>query len=159
MDLDYLENKKICVLGFGIENRALVEFLIKKKIDCEITICDARKDIQCPMGYRVSWIKWRLGENYDRNLENFDIVFRVAGYPLFSPEIKKAKNTGVEISSPTKLFFELCPTKNIIGVTGTKGKGTTASLIYKILKLHVGTGRCSVHAYFGGNIGRTRPVT
>lgn len=151
-----LGRKKICMLGFGIENQALVKFLINKKIDCEITICDARKNI---VGTRRGAflhnknIRWRLGKNYDKNLTDFDIIFRIAGYPLFSPEIIKAKKFGVEISSPTKLFFELCPTKNIIGVTGTKGKGTTASLIYEILKASVETGHCPVRVYFGGNIG------
>ena len=42
-NLNRLQNKKICMLGFGIENQALVKFLLKKKVACEITICDARK--------------------------------------------------------------------------------------------------------------------
>ena len=37
-----LKNKKIAILGLGIENYALVNFLIKHKIVCDITICDAR---------------------------------------------------------------------------------------------------------------------
>ena len=107
---------------------------------------------------------WRLGKNYDKNLKDFDIIFRIAGYPIFSPEIKKAKKADVEISSPAKLFFELCPTKNIIGVTGTKGKGTTASLICHILKQGFRhspmSGDCGAtekaggkQVLFGGNIG------
>ncbi|MFH0923879.1 MAG: UDP-N-acetylmuramoyl-L-alanine--D-glutamate ligase [Candidatus Falkowbacteria bacterium] len=164
--LTKLRNKKICMLGFGIENQALVKFLLKKKVACEITICDARKK-QIFEGeqtfvrlQRFAFLHWRLGKNYDKNLDQFDIVFRVAGYPLFSPEIEKAKKAGVEISSPTKLFFELCPTKNIIGVTGTKGKGTTASLIYYILKKGFRrsplTGDCGAaekKVWIGGNIG------
>jgi UDP-N-acetylmuramoylalanine--D-glutamate ligase len=52
-----------------------------------------------------------------------------------------------ELTSPMKLFFDLSPSKNIIGVTGTKGKGTTASLIYEILK------RAGKKTWLGGNIG------
>lgn len=158
-NLNKLKNKKICILGLGIENYALVEFLLKKKIKCEITICDARtnKTLEGEQTFvhlqGFCFLHWRLGKNYDKNLKDFDIIFRIAGYPIFFSEIKKAKKADVEISSPTKLFFELCPTKNIIGVTGTKGKGTTVSLIYAILTHPQPLPRGDSNVWFGGNIG------
>ncbi|MBU1160584.1 UDP-N-acetylmuramoyl-L-alanine--D-glutamate ligase [Patescibacteria group bacterium] len=169
-----LKNKKICMLGLGIENEALIKFLLEKrneKIDIRcpnnlsrdcvrdklfghrmsFTICDRKSKKQLGKRYdelkKYKNINWKLGKNYDKNLSNYNIIFRIAGYPLFSKEIGKAKKFGVEISSATKLFFDLCPSKNIIGVTGTAGKGTTASLIYSILK----TAGKSV--FLGGNIG------
>ncbi|MFH1822625.1 MAG: UDP-N-acetylmuramoyl-L-alanine--D-glutamate ligase [Patescibacteria group bacterium] len=146
--LKFLNNKKICVLGFGLENQALIKFLISQNIKAEITICDLRQGVRHPVGRRTPLsIKWHLGKNYEKNLNKYDIIFRSPGYPLFTPEIKKAKDAKVKISSPMKLFFELCPTKNIIGVTGTKGKGTTASLINHILKL------AGKKTWLGGNIG------
>ncbi len=147
INLNNLTNKKICILGYGIENQALVNFLIKKKISCQITICDAKKNVRTQNLAFPQNIRWCLGKNYNKNLNKFDIIFRIAGYPLFTPEIKKATGAGVEISSPTKLFFDLCPTENIIGVTGTKGKGTTASLIHAILR------QAGKKSWFGGNIG------
>lgn len=152
MKLKNLEDKKICILGLGLENAALVEFLLKKKVDAEITICDARNkkqlEVRCKKLYRrKKQLKWKLGRGYDRNLNQYDIIFRVAGYPLFSKKIIKSMMSGIEVSSATKLFFDLCPTKNIIGVTGTKGKGTTASLIYHILK------SIKKRVHLAGNIG------
>jgi len=151
MNLKDLENKKICILGLGIENCALLEFLEKQKINADVTVCDAREKKHlcdsCSCVQKSSKIKRQLEKNYEKNLNKFDIIFRVAGYPLFTKQIIKAMMAGVEISSPTKLFFDLCPTKNIIGVTGTKGKGTTASMIYKIIK------DAGKKVYFGGNIG------
>ena len=144
INLNNLTNKKICILGYGIENRALVNFLISKKIPAQITICDANVKTNGRSSQRIAW---RLGKNYNKNLSQFDIIFRIAGYPFFSPAIKRAKKAGVKISSPVKLFFDLCPSKNIIGVTGTKGKGTTASLIYAILR------QAGKKVWFGGNIG------
>ena len=141
--LDKLKNKKIVILGLGIENKALVEFLIKKKVEAEITICDARVGVRV----EIKGVKWHLGKNYDKNLDKFDIISRVAGYPLFSKEIKKALMSGSEVTSPVKLFFEFCPTKNIIGVTGTKGKGTTSAFIFEILK------KAGKKVFWGGNIG------
>ncbi len=150
MTLKSLNNKKIAILGLGSENCALLEFL-EKNIEANITVCDARQKKHlcesCHCINKTSKISWQLEKGYDENLDQFDIIFRIAGYPFLTPQITKAKNAGVEISSPTKFFFDICPTKNIIGVTGTKGKGTTASLIYQILK----DGK--KHVYFGGNIG------
>src|SRR3989338_9018998 len=149
MTLEDLANKKICILGLGIENYAMLKFLLKKKIPADITVCDAitKKELKERYGACVKSINCKLGKYYDDELSRHDIIFRVAGYPLFTPAVIKAMVKGVTVTSPTKLFFDLAPTENIIGVTGAKGKGTTASLIYAILRA------AKKRAYFGGNIG------
>lgn len=159
-----LKDKKIAILGLGIENEALLGWIIKHDIPCEITICDKRNEKE--LGERFSVLKgskkdkgrrgvdmkWKLGSGFDRGLENFDILFRSPGWPISCPGIKEVlKKKRAILSSPMRLFFELCPTKNTIGVTGTKGKGTTASLIYEILK--VNSQKSKVKSFLGGNIG------
>ena len=78
-------------------------------------------------------------------------VFRSPGFHPKIPQLVKAKENGVEITSATKLFFDLCPCP-IVGVTGTKGKGTTSTLIYEMLKKE------GFDAFLGGNIG-TAPLS
>lgn len=137
------KDKKVAVLGMGIEGLALVDFLIDK--ECDITVLDKldaaeiekklsdteRKIFSQVMGNDK--IVKVFSEGYLDNLKSFNIIFRSPGIPYFNPKIQEAKESGVDISSQIKLFFDLCPCK-IIGVTGTKGKGTTASLIFEILK-------------------------
>ncbi len=167
MNISQLAAKKIAILGLGIENYALVIYLFKKNIPCEITICDQRNEkelgdkrldlIQSFKASKLQRLFWKLGKDYNKNLHKFDILFRSPGYPLYDPSIKTAIRKKLItdhrspitnfISSPMKLFFDLCPTENIIGVTGTKGKGTTASLIRAIIKA---SGK---RAFLGGNIG------
>ncbi len=156
MNLYNLNNKKIGILGLGIENQALVRYLLKHKVKCEITVCDARTGVKMKTenaGLRVepamieTYILWQLGKKFNQGLEKFDILFRSPGWPMDCPGVKQTIKAGTILSSPIKLFFDLCPTKNIIGVTGTKGKGTTASLIYEILK------RAGKKVWLGGNIG------
>ncbi|MFZ4632021.1 MAG: Mur ligase family protein [Patescibacteria group bacterium] len=130
--LEKFNNKKIALLGLGLDNQALLELLKSQKVKAEITIKDARQD---PKGF-------------NKNLYQFDILFRSPGWPILCPGIQEALNKGkTEMTSPLNLFFALCPSKNIIGVSGTKGKGTTASLIYQILK---DSGK---KVWLGGNIG------
>ncbi|MEK7557970.1 MAG: UDP-N-acetylmuramoyl-L-alanine--D-glutamate ligase [Patescibacteria group bacterium] len=149
-ELKKIQNKKIGILGLGIENYALVNYILNKKILCEITICDARDKKELNEKYnelkKYKNINWQFGKNYKQNLEKFDILFRSPGWPIKQVKSLKLKVKSY-LSSPMQLFFELCPTKNIIGVTGTKGKGTTASLIYEILKT---SGK---KVWLGGNIG------
>jgi len=148
--LHFLEGKKVALLGLGLENEALVRFLLKKKINCPITICDERS--RADLGERYTGLKgksvtWKLGSAAVAHLEGFDILFRSPGWPLFDPALAEARTKGVDITSPMRLFFELCPTPDIVGVTGTKGKGTTAALAAHILKQ---SGR---RVWLGGNIG------
>lgn len=147
--LQKLNNQKIALLGLGLDNQALLILLDAAKIKTTVTICDARpkKYLSIPKLKNLK-INYQLEKEFNKNLYKFDLLFRSPGWPLSCPGVKEAlKNGQTKISSPLNLFFELCPTRNIIGVTGSKGKGTTATLIYKILK---DAGR---RVFLGGNIG------
>jgi UDP-N-acetylmuramoylalanine--D-glutamate ligase len=107
----------------------------------DIWVLDKNSNLRAPRG-----IKTILGKKYLSNLGNFDVVFRSPGLPYRLPEIQKAIKKGVAFSSSTEIFFKNAKGL-IIGITGTKGKGTTAALLYKILK------SCDKNVYLVGNIG------
>ena len=128
-------NRKLAVLGLGIENLALVKYLAGK--GDELTVCDSRDRIALGERYELLTqlgVTFRLGPDYLERLEDFDTVFRSPGLPLFQPELRQAEAKGVEVTSAMRLFLDLCPCPTI-GVTGSKGKGTTSSLIHRILTL------------------------
>lgn len=154
-----LENKKIGILGLGEENLALILYL-KNKGE-KLTICDQKEDREALRPYldKIKDVKYelRLGKSYLDNLTDFDIIFRTPGLPYLTPEIQKAKEAGVIVSSEMKLFFDFCPCP-IVGVTGTKGKGTTASLIGEILKSKFRIQNPESKIYLAGNIG-TAPIS
>lgn len=151
-----LVNKKIAILGYGVNNQHLLDWLLVHGAR-NIAICDENsvlasneriKKLQNNFG-----VKLVVGKNYLDQIDQFDIVFRTPGIPYFRPKIQKARKKGVEISSQTKLFLRLCPGK-IIGVTGTKGKGTTSTLISEILKDVEASKITNVSkVYLAGNIG------
>ncbi len=86
------------------------------------------------------------GENYLEKLKDYDVIIKSPGIP-YLPEIKKTSEQGKIITSATSIFFDLCKGK-IIGVTGTKGKSTTAAMIYEVLK------QGGLDVYLVGNIGK-----
>ncbi|OGB73848.1 UDP-N-acetylmuramoylalanine--D-glutamate ligase [candidate division Kazan bacterium RIFCSPHIGHO2_01_FULL_44_14] len=129
-----LTGKRVAVIGLGREGIELVRFLYKQ--GALITVLDWSSAGKLGAQYREAkalGAEFRLGKKYLVGLNDFEIVFRSPGVALQIPEIKRAIRAGVEISSTIKLFLELSPAKTI-GVTGTKGKSTTASLIYHLLK-------------------------
>ena len=123
--MDDFKNKKIAIIGGGVEGVSSGEYLNSK-------------------GARVTILDKVQGEDYLKELKDFDLVVRSPGVKIDLLEKYVSKD---KITSQTKLFMDLCPSK-IIGVTGTKGKGTTSSLIYEMLK------KQGFDAYLGGNIGR-----
>ncbi len=140
------KGKKVAVLGLGMEGKDTVNFLLKQ--GAEITVFDVKPEEELDFsGIDRSKIALSTGKDYlKKGVLDFDWIFRSPGIYRYIPEIVEAEAGGVKISSAVKLFFELCPAK-IIGVTGTKGKGTTSSLIYEILK------RAGKDAFLAGNIG------
>ena len=142
-------NKKVLILGLGVEGLSTYKFLRKlfpKKI---LGLADKLELHQ--LNFKLlklikhdKYIKLHLGVKYLKNISPYNIIIKSPGIP-FNQEINKiSKQT--EITSQTKIFFDNC-TANIIGVTGTKGKGTTASLIYHIFKT------AKKNVFLAGNIG------
>ena len=140
------KNKNAAVIGLGFEGRDVVKFLLK--VGAKVTIYDKKQlkelDFEDINPKNVNLI---TGENYlSAGLTKYDIIFRSPGVYRYLPEIVEAEKRGSEISNQVKLFFELFNGK-IIGVTGTKGKGTTSTLIYEFLK------NSGKDVYISGNIG------
>ncbi len=134
---DFLTNlvkdKNILILGFGREGQSSYKLLRKHFPDLKLTIADSS-----PLGEASSLrlsdknLNFILGEDYLKNLSGFNMIIKTPGIPLH----KLPKNIPpVYITSQTDFFLHLF-SKQIIGITGTKGKSTTASLIYHIIKLH-----------------------
>ena len=143
-----LQHKKIAILGGGLEGMALATFLKKHK--AHITILNQKEEKELEKQEQEEINKLHIpvifGKSAFANLSSYDIVFRSPGIKPNAPEIEEAKKNGVIITSQTQLFFDLCPCQ-IIGVTGTKGKGTTSSLIAEMLREQ------GFDTYLGGNIG------
>jgi len=143
---------KVALLGLGLDNLALLKLLLKMPEPIEITICDRRDKESLPeIKSGKQKINYQLGADFNKNLFHFDFLFRSPGWPTFCPGVIEAQKKGSYLSSALDVFFYLCPTKNIIGITGTKGKGTTATLIYEIIKAWQKNKKTNV--WLGGNIG------
>ena len=119
----------ILILGFGREGKATLRFLEKHFPGKKIGIAD-----QSDKG------------DYLEKIKDYHVIVMSPGIP-YLPEIKEAKRQGKTIASATKILFDNFKGK-IIGVTGTKGKSTTAYLIYEVLKSG------GIDAHLMGNIGR-----
>lgn len=110
----------VVLAGYGVEGKASFDYW--SKLGHAVAIADERSEIDAPTGIRTI-----LGSDAFSKLGEFDLIVRS---PSISP---KKLPYGDKVWSATNEFFAKCPV-GIIGVTGTKGKGTTSSLIASILR-------------------------
>lgn len=131
---------KVAILGYGRQGQSGAEHWHAQ--GNEVTICDQNVSLSIP-----SWAKSKLGDNHLTNLNEFDLIVRS---PIIHPSlIVEANSLNIldKVTTTTNEFLKVCPTKNIIGVTGTKGKGTSCTLISKMLEAD------GKKVHLGGNIG------
>ncbi len=125
--LDFLRDKSILILGFGREGRSSLNYIRQNLPDAKVAIAD-QADIADEDVVKTTTII--SGENYLDACKDYDLILKAPGVIIkdYLDEATKAK-----ITSQTDLFMRVFH-RQIIGVTGTKGKSTTSSLIYHVLK-------------------------
>ncbi len=142
-----MKHKKIAIFGFGKEGISAANYLGSEN---KITIIDdkEKKDIEKSLFQKLETkdADFYFGKKGPLG-KKFDLLIRSPGFRPDHPKILNHLKKGTPLTTPTNIFFEKAPTKKIIGVTGTKGKGTTSTLIYQMIK------RESKNVYLGGNIG------
>ena len=126
--IQYFKDKKILILGFGREGQSTYKLIRKYLKEQKLYIADKKENCEVlKLDNNISFIS---GENYLKNLEDYDIIMKSPGISLSKLD---TKDFSYKIKSQLELLLEFFKVFTI-GITGTKGKSTTSSLIYKILR-------------------------
>lgn len=141
----FFENKKVLVLGFGVEGKSTYKFIRKYLKEQIIYIADKNENLlslnkELQEDKNIVLI---TGENYLSNLDEYDIIMKTPGITFKDIDISNIKD---KIYSELELLL-MVDSKNMIGITGTKGKSTTTTLIYNVIKNQ------KDNTYLVGNIG------
>lgn len=137
--MNNFENKKICILGFGKEGNSTYNYIRKHNKNIFITIMDKNFNNIFVNDENINIIDVDINK-----LNEFDLIFKTPGISLNKYDISSFED---KITSQVEYFLENA--KGItIGITGTKGKSTTSSLIYKLVSDQ------KDNVFFGGNIGK-----
>lgn len=146
--------KKITVMGLGLLGRGVgyTKFLAECGADLIVTDLKTKEQLSTSLKELSKFpdIKYVLGEHRIEDFRGRDMIIKSAGVPLDSIYIAEAKKERTPIEMDVSLFANIAPEVMIIGVTGTRGKSMTTTLIYKILKDNEKLlGR---NVYVGGNL-------
>lgn len=143
--IDTLSGKRILILGFGKEGISTYNFLIKLIPGNMITIADEDEELHRKINIRIDEdCKVITGKSYLDSIDDFDVIIKSPGIPY---GLLKDKTDQTKITSQTELFLGSYSARTI-GITGTKGKSTTSSLIKHILSAHLNS------VLLVGNIGK-----
>lgn len=146
--IENIRNKKIMFCGIGRSNLPFIDSLTQKNIP--VTVYDSKQE--CNLDAKLvkqlkenKFIDLRL---HDESVwqEKNDVIIRTPGMNFFCDKLLEAAEKGAIITSEMEIFFDVCPCP-IIGITGSDGKTTVSTLIYKMLKSE------GITTHLGGNIG------
>ncbi|MBQ4065106.1 MAG: UDP-N-acetylmuramoyl-L-alanine--D-glutamate ligase [Clostridia bacterium] len=139
----------VAVIGLGISNTPLIGWLLDR--GALVTARDKKEFDALPEAVRAyadRGVRFVCGEGYLTDMTE-EVIFKAPGLRYDLPPIAEAVARGSVLTSEMELFFELCPCK-ILGVTGSDGKTTSTTLLYKCLAAEYGEDK----VFVGGNIGK-----
>ncbi|MBE0650783.1 MAG: UDP-N-acetylmuramoyl-L-alanine--D-glutamate ligase [Bacteroidales bacterium] len=123
----FFEGKRnVLILGFGREGRSMFRFLQKYYPELPVGIADKNGNLNQEKDINASL---HVGEDYLKALRDYDLIIKSPGVSIGNQEIDTSK----KMTSQTELFLSVYGNQTI-GITGTKGKSTTSTLVYHLLK-------------------------
>ena len=141
-------------MGLGLLGRGIGYTKFLAECGADLIVTDLKTKEQLATSVKVlnkyKNIKFVLGEHKLEDFKNRDMVIKAAGVPLDSIYIKEAKKNNIPVEMDVSLFAKCASEVMIIGVTGTRGKSMTTTLIYEILKANEKFLKRNV--YVGGNL-------
>jgi UDP-N-acetylmuramoylalanine-D-glutamate ligase len=148
---------KIGIVGWGVEGQSAFRFfgpdndylIVNEEPRDDFPAETDRLKVRFVEADRTPGITSNVSDlSYLNGLADCDkIIYTPTSFPNLQKKYKDQKDFWPKTTSIWHIFFEEVKTKNLIGVTGTKGKGTTSSLIYELLKAQ------GKNVFLGGNIG------
>ncbi len=151
IDFNNLKNKKVTVMGLGLLGGGVedVKWLVKKGAKVLVTDLKTKKELKESLKKLKGLpVKYILGKHREKDFRETDLIIKNPAVPKKLKYLEIARKSGILIESDLSLFFRLFKGR-IIGVTGTKGKSTTVTLIAEIFK------EAKKRFIFGGNIGQS----
>ncbi|MFT4976216.1 MAG: UDP-N-acetylmuramoylalanine--D-glutamate ligase [Myxococcota bacterium] len=145
MPISALADVRVGILGMGAEGRSVLRALRRAGNDGPVyAFGDTRGEVDDPN------LVWRHGQHHRQGLAEVELIVRSPGFPLHHPLLKAVSASGLPMTTATNLFLEeaLGDGIEVIGITGSKGKSTTATLAHRAL---LAAGR---PAALVGNIGK-----
>lgn len=143
-----IEKKKIAVIGIGVSNIPLIDYLHEKK--AEVSVFDDREEDKISKDILEKLKKYNFkcyfGKRNLDNLYGFYLIFRSPSCLPTKPELEKEAQRGAIITTEIEQLIKMAPCK-VIGITGSDGKTTTTTLTARILE------DAGYKVYLGGNIG------
>ena len=144
---DFIKGKKVAVVGMGVSNIPIINFLVK--LGANVTGFDMREaddfgDLIAD--FKSKGVKLELGENYLERLTGFDVVFKTPSMRIDCDALVRVKDEGTYITSEIEEFVRYVKGK-VFAVTGSDGKTTTTTIISELLKAD------GYKTWVGGNIG------
>lgn len=133
-----LAGKNVLVMGLGTRQGGVgvTRYLVRQGADVTVTDLGDADALRSSVDALADLpVRYRLGEHHADDFDRADMVVRNPGVPVDSPWLERARARSIPIEMEMSLFFRACPAP-IIGITGTKGKTTTASICAGILTRH-----------------------
>ena len=150
---DLYQGKKILILGLGVNQGGVgaTKFFAGLGAKVKVTDLKNKEDLSASLKELVDYVEveYTLGEHKYEDIDWADLIIKNHAIKPDNPYLLYALEAGKKVETDMGIFLEFVNIAQMIGITGTKGKSTTSTLIYEILK------KAEKKVVFAGNIGKS----